>query len=96
MAFVITEPCMDVMDQACIHVCPVVAGTNDLRQPCALLIRNAANLTWFVVYPRIYSVDAKLCTLAVSGRRGDRVSGSVNVERVGQRAHKRPVSARRL
>ena len=60
------------------------------------LIRNAANLTWFVVYPRIYSVDAKLCTLAVSGGRGDRVSGSVNVERVGQRAHRRPVSARRL
>jgi NAD-dependent dihydropyrimidine dehydrogenase PreA subunit len=23
MAFVITEPCMDVMDQACIRVCPV-------------------------------------------------------------------------
>jgi hypothetical protein len=30
-----------------------------------LLIRNAANLTWFVVYPRIYSTDAKLCTLAL-------------------------------
>jgi ferredoxin len=38
MAFVITEPCMDVMDQACIRVCPVACIHSDAGKDRKLYI----------------------------------------------------------
>jgi hypothetical protein len=50
MAFVITESCMDVMDQACIRVCPVACIHCDAGKDRKLyIISNVVNLTWFVV-----------------------------------------------
>ena len=42
MAFVITEPCMDVMDQACIRVCPVACMHCDAGKDRKLYIDPGA------------------------------------------------------